>query len=150
MKTRIITLCLMIAFFGGINLSYGAFAIKKTAPAATEESATVKPASNDEATVTTKKASTFKMKQMNFVQKIKAKLHPDVVVGDTDGRPGWPGILALVFGILALLAFSYVGFVLFSLGAFIFGIIGLGSGYKYHLLAVIGLVIGIVALLALL
>lgn len=149
MKTRIITLCLMIAFLGGINVSYGAFAIKKSAPAVTETT-TAAPASNDGATVTTNKAATFKAKQFNFVQKIKAKLHPDVVVGDTDGRPGWPGILALVFGILALLAFTYVGFVLFSLGAFIFGIIGLGSGYKYHLLAVIGLVIGIVALLALL
>ncbi len=150
MKTRIITLCLMIALFGGVNLSYGAFVIKKADPAATE--ATAKPAADETAVTTAKpaKATTFKAKELSLLQKIKAKIHPDVVVGDTDGRPGWPGILALVFGILALLAFTYVGFVLFSLGAFIFGIIGLGSGYKYHLLAVIGLVIGIVALLALL
>lgn len=150
MKTKIITLCLLLAFLGGVNFSYAAFTIKKAAhEAVTTDPAVVTTA--PAATPAPAAATAVKAKHLNMFQKIKAKIYPDVVVADTDGRPGWPGIVAFICGIIACVAFlSLTGFLIFSLGAFIFGIIGLGSGYKYHLLAIIGLVIGALALLALL
>ena len=150
MRTRIITLCLILACCANINLAYGAFVIKEKVPAVkTENTATTNAATGS--TTNNKATASWVYKKFNFVHKIKARLFPDVVVADTDGRPGWPGIVSFICGIVACVAFlSVTGFLVFSLGAFIFGIIGLGSGYKYHLLAIIGLVIGALALLALL
>lgn len=151
MRTKIITLCLIIACCAGFNLSYGAFVIKEKATVAATENAVTTATTESAAKTTTTTKAHHKFNFVNKVKEIKAKLFPDVVVADTDGRPGWPGIVAFVCGIVALVAFlSVTGFLIFSLGAFIFGIIGLGSGYKYHLLAIIGLVIGAIALLALL
>lgn len=153
MRTKIVTLCLILACCAGFNISYGAFVIKEKTPIVATEGTTT--ATETESVASSKTATAVKTHhKFNFahkVKEIKAKLFPDVVVADTDGRPGWPGIVSFICGIVACVAFlSLTGFLIFSLGAFIFGIIGLGAGYKYHLLAIIGLVIGAIALLALL
>ena len=60
----------MIALLGGVNLSYGAFVIRKADPATTE--ATAKPAATDETAVTTAKpakATTFKAKELSLLEK---------------------------------------------------------------------------------
>lgn len=148
MRTKIITLLLVLACCGSINISYAAF-VKKDAPAKEATTTAKTDGTATTVTTTTTTATVAKEKHLNLFQKIKAKIYPEIV--ETDSRPGWPGIVAFVCGIVACVAFlSVTGFLLFSLGAFVFGIIGLGSGYKYHLLAIIGLVIGALALLALL
>ena len=152
MKTRIITLCLLLVAFTGINVSYAAFpvknsdAIENTSSIATENSTTSAAADNsavrEDAVTAVNKAH-----HMSFFQKMKTMIHPDVeVVG---GGPAWPGILSLIFGILAFSAFFALPFLLFSIGAVIFGAIGVGHGYSCRLLALIGLILGILALLAL-
>lgn len=151
MKTRIITLCLLLVSFAGMNVSYAAFPVKHTE--ATENTSAVASSNavttNENNAVAAEATSTVaKAKHLSFFQKIRSVIHPDVeVVG---GGPAWPGILALIFGIAAFSAFLALPFLLFSIGAVIFGAIGVGHGYSCRLLALIGLILGILALLALL
>lgn len=151
MKTRIITLCILLVAFMGINTSYAAFPVKHdvaTAASASNSSATTASAeATENSTTATGTTTVARVKHMSLYHKIRAKFYPDAeVVG---GGPAWPGILALIFGILAFSAFLALPFLLFSIGAVVFGAIGVGHGYSCRLLALIGLILGILALLAL-
>lgn len=63
-------------------------------------------------------------------------------------KPGWPGVVSLVCAGAALLSLLGVGvlFLPFSIGAIVFGIVGLNSKYKNQGMATAGLVLGIIEL----
>lgn len=145
MKTRIIFLCLLLNSFIVTNVTYAAFPIKHATTVEAEVPTLAKAPQADKTIVLEKNITVNK--RFSLFHKFRAIIHPDVeVVG---GGPAWPGIIALIFGILAFSAFLALPFLLFSIGAVIFGAIGVGHGYSCRLLALIGLILGILALLAL-
>ena len=77
-----------------------------------------------------------------LVEQLRQRLHLPVR-NPNDNRPGWPGIVAL-----ACAAGAIVMPIFAIPAAIVFGIIGLNKRYKNHGLALAGLILGVLELIA--
>ena len=139
MQKKLLTLLLALFVLVSSVTGYAALPVKQkpaisAAAVAADQTATTKTTSHWAHLLAT---------PHRIIGQMKARLHYNDFAAQKN-KPGWPGIVALVTGILGL--FSIWLLIPFSLAAMIFGIVGLNRRYKNQGLALAGLILGAVEL----
>jgi len=130
MNLRIFFVALFL--LAAVRSAHAAFPVKKLGASTTTSVAVINAATQHPV-----------LRHPGFMPETRSKLR--MLFNPTGPRPvsGWPGITSFVCGVLGL-ALP----VIFCLPAIVFGIIGLGRRYSDHGLAIAGLVLGLLELLA--
>ncbi len=134
------SLLIILVLCSGIDRSYAAFPVKETS------------ASNVAANEGSTKRSFRATKVAQLYAQLKHVAHPLPVIDKNGQKSGWPGITSFIASILAIAAlytFPFF-FILFAILAIVFGAIGLSrKRYSGTGLALAGLIIGSLEILAL-